>query len=146
MPVCLPASQPSCCAPLRAFLAREGLARFCTAPYEPPRGSNLGDAFRHLTNYALNKQNTASYVFAGCGWEWSGRGRGGRGQQQVAHLGARGPHAAGGARLGGFVGAGAWRTAGCFLHGPMLLRNTLLPALFNGSASHSPAADCPAHL
>lgn len=118
MPTCLPASQPSCCAPLRVFLAREGLARFCTAPYEPPRGSNLGDAFRHLTNYALNKQNTASYVFAGCAcgvvgskaarrrqrqspacapllpnssvllFLQGGRGRGGRRQQQVAHLGA----------------------------------------------------------
>jgi len=44
--------------PLRAYLFEEGLARFCTAPYERPRGRNLSCSCMHLTNYAVNKHNT----------------------------------------------------------------------------------------
>jgi len=43
--------------PLRAYLFKEGLARFCTVPYHPPKESNLQDACMHLTNYALNKKS-----------------------------------------------------------------------------------------
>lgn len=45
--------------PLRAYLFEEGLARFCTAKYERPRGRNLGNACMHLTNYAVNKRSGA---------------------------------------------------------------------------------------
>lgn len=44
--------------PLRAYLFEEGLARFCTVPYERPRGRNLSCSCMHLTNYAVNKHNT----------------------------------------------------------------------------------------
>eukprot|EP00002_Diphylleia_rotans_P013434 TRINITY_DN262_c0_g1_i12.p1 TRINITY_DN262_c0_g1~~TRINITY_DN262_c0_g1_i12.p1 ORF type:complete len:737 (+),score=152.34 TRINITY_DN262_c0_g1_i12:31-2241(+) len=45
------------CIPLRVFLFDEGLGRFCTEPYEKPTDDNMADAYRHLTNYAINKQN-----------------------------------------------------------------------------------------
>ena len=41
--------------PLRAYVYDEGLARFATAPYEPPNPRNLNNMFMHLTNYAINK-------------------------------------------------------------------------------------------
>lgn len=41
--------------PLRVFMYEEGLARFATSEYVPPLGSNLGNLFMHLTNYAINK-------------------------------------------------------------------------------------------
>jgi len=41
--------------PLRIFIYEEGLARFATSTYVPPLGSNLGNLFMHLTNYAINK-------------------------------------------------------------------------------------------
>ena len=41
--------------PLRIFVFNEGLARFCTAPYEAPKSDNLTNMFMHLTNYAINK-------------------------------------------------------------------------------------------
>lgn len=41
--------------PLRAYLFREGLARFCTTPYQPPKEANLSEVCMHLTNYAVNK-------------------------------------------------------------------------------------------
>ena len=44
--------------PLEAYLHSEGLARFCAEPYEPPNDDNLRDAFKHLTNYSLNKKST----------------------------------------------------------------------------------------
>merc|ERR1719282_1623086 len=44
--------------PLRAYLFKEGLARFCTVPYEPPKEDNLKNACMHLTNFAVNKKNT----------------------------------------------------------------------------------------
>ncbi len=45
--------------PLRIFVAREGLARFCTEPYEGINKQNRGNQFKHLTNYAINKKNDA---------------------------------------------------------------------------------------
>ena len=43
--------------PLRFFIYREGLARFATSEYVAPVGSNLGNLFMHLTNYAINKDS-----------------------------------------------------------------------------------------
>lgn len=43
--------------PLRAYLFEEGLARFCTVPYERPRQRNLQNSCMHLTNYAVNKKS-----------------------------------------------------------------------------------------
>ena len=43
--------------PLRIYIHHEGMARFCTEPYESPRPSNLEQSFSHLTNYSLNKKN-----------------------------------------------------------------------------------------
>ncbi len=57
-----PPQQHRCCAPLRIFLHREGLVRFCAEPYTPPAADNLGNACTHLTNYALNKKHPA-FVF-----------------------------------------------------------------------------------
>ena len=38
-----------------AFLADEGLARFCTQKYKKPTRDNFKNIFMHLTNYAVNK-------------------------------------------------------------------------------------------
>ena len=46
------------CSPLRIFIFQEGLARFATQAYEMPNANNLNDHFMHLTNYAINKQNS----------------------------------------------------------------------------------------
>jgi len=57
-----------CCVALvtcRLFIYREGLVRFCTTKYEKPCSRNLSCSFMHLTNYAVNKQNTEAYVQAG---------------------------------------------------------------------------------
>jgi tubulin polyglutamylase TTLL6/13 len=43
--------------PLRIYVYREGIARFCTENYVRPSASNLDQAFSHLTNYSLNKKN-----------------------------------------------------------------------------------------
>lgn len=43
--------------PLRVFVFKEGLARFCTVPYQSPFKGNMDNMFIHLTNYAINKQN-----------------------------------------------------------------------------------------
>lgn len=43
--------------PLRVYIYKEGMTRFCTEPYEKPKPSNLKDVFKHLTNYAVNKKN-----------------------------------------------------------------------------------------
>lgn len=42
--------------PLRAYIFKEGLARFATETYKSPMGSNLGNLCMHLTNYAINKE------------------------------------------------------------------------------------------
>ena len=43
--------------PLRMYVFREGMARFCTERYEKPNPGNLDQVFRHLTNYSVNKKN-----------------------------------------------------------------------------------------
>jgi tubulin polyglutamylase TTLL6/13 len=48
--------------PLRAYIYREGLARFATEEYMSPLGSNLGNLCMHLTNYAINKDSD-QFVF-----------------------------------------------------------------------------------
>ena len=47
--------------PVEVYISKEGLARFCTVPYEAPTNKNLHEAFMHLTNYSLNKRSS-SYV------------------------------------------------------------------------------------
>ena len=44
--------------PLRVYIYKDGLARFCTEPYEEPNSKNLGESYKFLTNYAVNKTNT----------------------------------------------------------------------------------------
>lgn len=39
----------------QAFLADEGLARFCTEKYQKPTKANFKKIFMHLTNYSVNK-------------------------------------------------------------------------------------------
>ncbi|KAI5077890.1 hypothetical protein GOP47_0007714 [Adiantum capillus-veneris] len=46
------------CDPLRLFLYKEGLVRFCTEKYMKPEKGNLKSSCMHLTNYAVNKNNT----------------------------------------------------------------------------------------
>ena len=41
--------------PLTAFIADEGLVRFCTENYEKPDKDNINVLLGHLTNYSLNK-------------------------------------------------------------------------------------------
>ena len=43
--------------PLRIYMFDEGMARFCTEPYEKPTQENLNEIYRHLTNYSVNKHN-----------------------------------------------------------------------------------------
>ena len=43
--------------PLRAYITKEGLARFATEKYESPSGTNLNNMQMHLTNYAINKES-----------------------------------------------------------------------------------------
>ena len=50
------------CDPLRVFIYKEGLARFATEEYKPPKGLNLENLFMHLTNYAINKKNK-NFIF-----------------------------------------------------------------------------------
>ena len=40
---------------IHAYIADEGLARFCTEEYEPVSTSNLKKYYMHLTNYSVNK-------------------------------------------------------------------------------------------
>jgi hypothetical protein len=42
---------------MHAFVAHEGLARFCTADYEKPKRENYKKIYMHLTNYSVNKMN-----------------------------------------------------------------------------------------
>jgi len=47
--------------PLRVYLFREGIGRFATEEYEKPQGKNMWNLFKHLTNYAINKDNENFY-------------------------------------------------------------------------------------
>lgn len=49
--------------PLRIYIHEEGLARFATEEYEKPNNKNLEDMCMHLTNYAINKNNS-KFIFA----------------------------------------------------------------------------------
>ncbi|XP_053229638.1 tubulin polyglutamylase TTLL11 [Podarcis raffonei] len=40
--------------PLEIYIAKNGLCRFCTEPYQEPTHKNLHQVFMHLTNYSLN--------------------------------------------------------------------------------------------
>ncbi|NWZ84747.1 TTL11 polyglutamylase, partial [Poecile atricapillus] len=40
--------------PLEIYIAKDGLSRFCTQPYQEPTLKNLHQVFMHLTNYSLN--------------------------------------------------------------------------------------------
>ncbi|XP_010601257.1 tubulin polyglutamylase TTLL11 isoform X1 [Fukomys damarensis] len=40
--------------PLEIYIAKDGLSRFCTEPYQEPNSRNLHHVFMHLTNYSLN--------------------------------------------------------------------------------------------
>ncbi|XP_072841267.2 tubulin polyglutamylase TTLL11 isoform X1 [Pogona vitticeps] len=40
--------------PLEVYVAKDGLCRFCTEPYQEPTLKNLHQVFMHLTNYSLN--------------------------------------------------------------------------------------------
>lgn len=43
--------------PLKIFLYNDGLARFATEKFEPPKNKNFLNLFMHLTNYSVNKRN-----------------------------------------------------------------------------------------
>ena len=45
------------CDPLRIFLFNDGLVRFATEIYEEVTERNKNDLFKHLTNFAINKNN-----------------------------------------------------------------------------------------
>jgi hypothetical protein len=47
--------------PITAFIADEGMARFCTEDYVKPDHENISDRLMHLTNYSLNK-NSENYM------------------------------------------------------------------------------------
>ncbi|XP_038637391.1 tubulin polyglutamylase TTLL11 isoform X1 [Scyliorhinus canicula] len=40
--------------PLEIYIAKDGLSRFCTEPYQEPNSKNFHRVFMHLTNYSLN--------------------------------------------------------------------------------------------
>lgn len=40
--------------PFAAYIYKEGIARFCTEPYQPPTRSNRDHQFMHFTNTAIN--------------------------------------------------------------------------------------------
>jgi hypothetical protein len=47
------------------LIYKEGLVRFCTAPYCKPTSKNLVCTYMHLTNYAVNKHNAEAFVAPG---------------------------------------------------------------------------------
>jgi tubulin polyglutamylase TTLL6/13 len=51
------------CDPLRAYIFKEGMVRFCTQDYVAPNSANLDESYTHLTNFSLNKNNP-SFDFA----------------------------------------------------------------------------------
>eukprot|EP01012_Entosiphon_sulcatum_P031787 TRINITY_DN40498_c0_g1_i1.p1 TRINITY_DN40498_c0_g1~~TRINITY_DN40498_c0_g1_i1.p1 ORF type:complete len:801 (-),score=75.10 TRINITY_DN40498_c0_g1_i1:22-2397(-) len=50
--------------PLRVYLFSEGLVRFASEPYPGPK-RGLRNRYMHLTNYSVNRTNTAHYVHRG---------------------------------------------------------------------------------
>jgi len=48
--------------PLRAYIYKDGLARFATQRYEEPNLNNMSNLCMHLTNYAINK-DTDEFIF-----------------------------------------------------------------------------------
>lgn len=47
------------CDPLKIFLYHDGIVRFATEEYKPIEGlKNLDNMYVHLTNYAINKDNS----------------------------------------------------------------------------------------
>ena len=44
--------------PMRIYQFNEGLARFATQTYKTPKRSNIKNVYMHLTNYAINKENS----------------------------------------------------------------------------------------
>lgn len=42
---------------IELYLCEEGMARFCTEDYKPPKFGKLKELFGHLTNFTLNKDN-----------------------------------------------------------------------------------------
>jgi hypothetical protein len=49
----------SCVKPLRMYMFHDGLVRMCTEEYVKPTKQNLANSWMHLTNYAVNKTNSA---------------------------------------------------------------------------------------
>lgn len=49
---------------IHAFIADEGLARFCTEEYKSPTPKNIKHALMHLTNYSLNR-HSSEYISEG---------------------------------------------------------------------------------
>ena len=49
----------NCVNPLRVYIHKDGLARFCTEPYRRPTAKNMDNLYMHLTNYAINKYSDA---------------------------------------------------------------------------------------
>lgn len=43
---------------MRVYMYNDGLARFATVAYKTPAASNMNNLFMHLTNYAINKDNS----------------------------------------------------------------------------------------
>ena len=50
------------CDPLRIFIHEDGLTRFATEEYEKPSQYNSDNMCMHLTNYAINKNNS-NFIF-----------------------------------------------------------------------------------
>ena len=67
------------CRPLRMYIYKDGIVRFCTEKYSSPNAENLNDVCMHLTNYAVNKRNdkfefneSASTTDEGSKWTLAG--------------------------------------------------------------------------
>lgn len=45
------------CDPLKIFMYKDGMARFCTEPWDIKNGPNYSNLCMHLTNFALNKDS-----------------------------------------------------------------------------------------
>lgn len=43
--------------PLRVYIHKQNMARFCTSKYKFPSNTNISNCFSHLTNYSVNKEN-----------------------------------------------------------------------------------------